>query len=298
MAEVVDFMSNARNVHSQWGEDGIIEAILDRFSIAPGYFVEFGAWDGKHLSNSAKLAEEGWRGCFIEGDSARFNDLLANYGDNDKISKINAMVGWSGEQSLDNLLASVNAPIDVTVMSIDIDGYDYQVWQGLQKYRPKMCIVEFNPTVPAGVSYAQPDGGDVVFGSSLSAFVDLGKTKGYSLVAATEINGFFVLSELCEAAGVAERRAEDVKSKRFETQIFYGYDGTIVTTGLNELVWHGIPFKQSDFQLLPKSLRHFPDHQGDSFQKELSDFRAERQGVAVPQPAEAAKAKGLSRFWK
>lgn len=89
------------NVHSQCGEDGVIGYLLGLAGISEGYFVEFGAWDGKHLSNSALLAEKGWAGCFIEGDVVRFQDLLTNYGKNSKISPVNAYVTSNGGNSLD-----------------------------------------------------------------------------------------------------------------------------------------------------------------------------------------------------
>lgn len=38
--------------------------------------MEFGAWDGKHLSNTFALVEQGARAVYIEGDEGRFQDLL------------------------------------------------------------------------------------------------------------------------------------------------------------------------------------------------------------------------------
>ena len=75
----------ARNVHSQRGEDGIIEKIFDTIKPQNKWFVEFGAWDGIHLSNTRLLAEKGWSGVFIEASEKRFNELKNNYKDNDKI---------------------------------------------------------------------------------------------------------------------------------------------------------------------------------------------------------------------
>jgi len=49
------YKTYAKNVHSQNGEDGIIEEILKRLDIKNGYVCEFGAWDGIHLSNTFNL---------------------------------------------------------------------------------------------------------------------------------------------------------------------------------------------------------------------------------------------------
>ena len=66
------------NVYSQNGEDGILAYILDCLKIENecSWCVEFGAWDGKHLSNTFNLVTKGWNSVYIEGDSQRFNDLL------------------------------------------------------------------------------------------------------------------------------------------------------------------------------------------------------------------------------
>ncbi len=39
-----------KNVYSQTGEDGVIEKILDILPDRDSWCVEFGAWDGVHLS--------------------------------------------------------------------------------------------------------------------------------------------------------------------------------------------------------------------------------------------------------
>ena len=61
-----------KNVHSQIGQDGILEEIFKRVGIKKGFFCEFGAWDGVYLSNCRKLFEEGWSGVFIEADKKVF----------------------------------------------------------------------------------------------------------------------------------------------------------------------------------------------------------------------------------
>lgn len=55
-----------KNIHSQAGQDGIIEKIFKTLGVKNGNFVEFGAVDGILLSNCRKLYEEGWSGVFIE----------------------------------------------------------------------------------------------------------------------------------------------------------------------------------------------------------------------------------------
>lgn len=264
------------NVHSQCGEDGVIEYLLGLAGVETGYFVEFGAWDGKHLSNSAWLAEKGWSGCFIEGDTARFQDLLRNYEGNQNVAKLNAYVGSSGQNSLDALLRSVDAPVDVTVLSIDIDGNDYHVWEALKDHSALLCVIEFNPTIPAHVGFVQDNEPTLNFGNSLAALWDLGRTKGYSLVAATDWNGFFMPQSVCEKFGIPTYSPEQVKSRKYEAAIFHGYNGKIAVGGETSLVWHGVQFDESDFQILPSVLQELPAGQSPEYYAALDTFKASR----------------------
>ena len=98
-----------KNVFSQNGEDGILEYIFEKLSdLLPSekWCVEFGAWDGKHLSNTFNLVKKDWNAVYIEGDSEKYNDLLKTTESYPKIVPINAMVGFeeSDTNKLDNLL--------------------------------------------------------------------------------------------------------------------------------------------------------------------------------------------------
>lgn len=264
LLEVVDprpvppFVAWKRDVHSQCGEDGILEQLLARLGIERGYFVEFGAWDGRHLSNCAALADRGFAGCFIEGDRTRFGDLLKAYPGRTDIARVEAFVGIEGESRLDAILARVGAPAAPSVLSIDIDGMDYHVWASLSDFVPAICVVEFNPTIPAHVLFAQAPDPGVHQGCSLAALWRLGQEKGYALAAATEFNGIFVRAELCTAHGIATYIPEEVKPRTYETALFHGFDGEVYATGDCTLLWHGVRFDAADLQILPEPLRQFP----------------------------------------
>ena len=68
-----------KNIHSQNGEDGVIDEIFKRINLASlsheKWCVEFGAWDGKHYSNTFHLVEQGWNAVYIEGDIEKYSDL-------------------------------------------------------------------------------------------------------------------------------------------------------------------------------------------------------------------------------
>ncbi|MHC4976579.1 MAG: hypothetical protein ACYTF7_08230, partial [Planctomycetota bacterium] len=150
-----DLIEFRHDVHSQFGEDGIIEEVLNRLRIESGWFVEFGAWDGKYLSNSRLLFERGWHGVFIEGDPRKHADLCREYEGHDRIVPLNAWVGFDGDSRLDALLASTPTPHEFELLSIDIDSDDYHVWRALRDYTPKIVVIETNYSFPYNVDFVQ-----------------------------------------------------------------------------------------------------------------------------------------------
>lgn len=173
--------SFARNTYSQFGEDGITGEILDRLTAKinlNSWCVEFGAWDGVHLSNTcALIRERGYRAVLIEGDQSRFVQLEANH-PQPSVIKINRMVEFSGENSLDAILQTTEIPEDFDLLSIDIDGCDYWILDSLKKYKPKILIVEFNPTIPNEVDFIQKANFSVKQGCSPKSLHKLAASRG------------------------------------------------------------------------------------------------------------------------
>lgn len=267
------YAARLRNVHSQYGEDGLLEYVLEHLTNCPRYFVEFGAWDGLHLSNCAYLAEQGWAGCFIEGEPDRARDARRNYANVAGVTVKTAYVMPQGDGSLDRLLRDTGCPRDFGVLSIDIDGNDFHIWAHLQDYRPAVCIVEFNPTIPVQVDFVQPADMAAHQGCSLQALHRLAGEKGYVLVGATELNGVFVRADLAAAAGLPSFAPAQVKTTTFETHVFHGYDGVLHVSGYGQLVWHGVPFRAEAWQVLPAHLRRFPVGQDDGYFTALSKLK-------------------------
>lgn len=256
-------LQHARNVHSQRGEDGILEEVFKHVSGTERWCVEFGAWDGVHLSNTHYLMEQGWSGVFIEADPVRFKDLKHSYQNNSRAHCICTYVHFAGPDTLDNLLARTPIPADFDLLSIDIDGNDYHMWESVERYTPKVVIIEFNPTIPADVEFVQPKDMSINQGNSLLSLTLLGKRKGYELVCATLLNAIFVRKEFFPAFGIVNNSPSVLfTDERYQTKFFQLYDGTIVLTGARRLLWHGIPIRSRDLALLPRPFRMFQERMG------------------------------------
>lgn len=195
----------ANNIYSQNGEDGIINKLLELLGITNAeqcWCVEFGAWDGKHLSNTFSLVERGWNAVYIEGDNRRFKDLQKTQTKFTRVNAINAFVGFEKEHenSLDQLLATTNIPQDYELLSIDIDSHDLAVWASYHG-RPKIVIIEINSSIRPGI--IQWHDGIKFHGNSFSATQKVAEKKGYTLVAHTG-NMVFVRNDLIDSIPISD----------------------------------------------------------------------------------------------
>jgi hypothetical protein len=258
-----------KNIESQNGEDGIIAYI---FSILPSadkkYCVEFGAWDGKYLSNCFNLVRNcGWFGLFIEANDEKFKQLLINHGKSNNVTCFNRFVEFEGPNRLDNIIDEADFPIDFDLLSVDIDGADYFVWESLQRFRPRVVIIEFNPSIPNDVIFVQAKDMNIHQGASLLALIMLGKQKGYELICVTECNAIFVLSEFYELFGLKSNHITTLYSPSADGRIFHGYDSYVYITGMPRLMWSATDVSSDDFQVLPLALRKWGDAQSDNSSK-------------------------------
>ena len=260
--------TRACNVYSQCGEDGLLAAILDRIPQRNRWCIEFGAWGGKFLSNTFHLVESSaYRAVLIEGDAGKYDALKRHYPFPDRIVPIHAFVGFSEADGLDTLLARTDCPLDPDVLSIDIDGNDYHAWTATEKYRPKVVIIEYNPTIPNRIGFVQPADPNVSQGASAKSLVNLAGDKGYELAAVTKSNLIFVLRDHFGSLGIEDNSLDVLRDEGDCPSVFVGYDGTIFlrnsdgSEGLT-LPWHGIALEQRRAQILPAQLRTFPDNYG------------------------------------
>ncbi|WP_305541311.1 hypothetical protein [Methylobacterium sp. NEAU K] len=244
---------------SQFGEDGIIKRIFEIMQPRNKWCVEFGAWDGKYLSNTwALINEEQWSGVLIEANPERSSELRNEYMTRSGSVFVECgTVGWEGDQRLDAILARTPTPHDFDLVSIDIDGNDWHVWNALQDYRPRVVVIEFNPTASNTMYFVQDANPEINQGCSLLALIELGKLKGYELIATTITNAIFVASDDYYKFEISDNTIDSMHEESIVTEICHGYDGTIFAAGHMMLNWHSVPLSQEDFQILPVSQRKY-----------------------------------------
>ena len=212
-----------RNVTSQTGEDGVVAAIFDKIGVRNKFCVDVGASDGYFISNSYYwVMEHQWGGCLFEPDPRRFADLSMLYEARSDVTVFNEALG--ANKGIDDYLDEVGAPNDFDLLSIDIDGMDYWIWKAMEKYRPRLVIIEVNCSMAPDVHFIQHKEEDR-FGSSAAAMVALAREKGYELVAHLVSNCIFVRKEDFDAVEVGDNSLERLFTSPFVPKVISDLDG-------------------------------------------------------------------------
>jgi hypothetical protein len=205
---VEELLSHRKTIFSQQGEDGLLAFALSQIPDKTGWCVECGAWDGKSESNTYYfISQQGYHGVMIEADPLKYRVLREHMEAYDTIC-VNVFVRPEGENRLDNILGLTPIPKEFDLLSIDVDGDDYHVWQSMVNYQPTVVIIEINNDKP-GVKRINRPGSPVVrgtigtsissmwgitdyTGTSISSMTELAISKHYSLLANVSCNAIFV----------------------------------------------------------------------------------------------------------
>jgi lipopolysaccharide transport system ATP-binding protein len=198
LQKINDLNQYQKKIFSQFGEDGIIERIFQIIGTKNRICVEFGAYDGITMSNTANLIRNhGWSGRFIERDPEMFMKLKRNYVSYPDVLCVNSKVAID---NIEKLFMDFGLPYDFDLLSVDVDGNDYWIWKNIVNFKPRVIVIEFNGSYPPPrkwvMAYDENHvwSGDDYFGASIQSYYELAKSKGYELICCEEngSNLFFV----------------------------------------------------------------------------------------------------------
>lgn len=194
--------------YSQNDEDGIIQEIFNRIGTTNRFFVEFGVQDGLE-SNTHFLLLQGWNGVFMEGSSEYVAQIQEKFASPISEGRLKVMNAFITRENINDLMQENGAAkIDeIDLLSIDIDGNDYYIFEAIECIHPRVIVVEYNAKFPPPARWIMPYNKEHVWdgtdrqGASLQALADLGEKKGYRLVATNlnGINAFFVRNDLIDS---------------------------------------------------------------------------------------------------
>ena len=191
-------------VFSQFGEDGIIQ-YLQQLVIkneSEKRFIEFGVENYLESNTRFLLVNNNWRGLVFDGSRENIESIKSQefYWRNDLTAK-NA---WIDRDNINDLIKSQGFDREVGILSVDIDGNDYWVWESIEVVNPIIVIVEWNSlfgdkaaiSIPYSPSFQRTEAhsSNLYYGASIAAFHHLGEKKGYKLIGSNSAgnNLFFV----------------------------------------------------------------------------------------------------------
>lgn len=219
---------------SQFGEDGIIAYLVDSLPDLPPVFVEIGVERYVEANTRFLLTDRGWSGVVIDADAgevARIRRSRIYW-----LHDLRALASRVTRENVDGLLADCDLAGDIGLLSLDIDGMDYWVWEALTGIRPAIVVVEYNHRFGPHAAVTVPYDPDfdrrrahhslTYFGASLRALVELGDRKGYDFVGAGRagLNAFFVRRDLRPPHLPALAAAEGFVAGGFSE--YHDHDGT------------------------------------------------------------------------
>jgi len=194
-------------VFSQFGEDGILQYLIHETKIThnESVFIEFGVENYSESNTRFLLMNNNWRGMILDGskdhmDCVRRQDLCWRH-------DLTVKDTWIDRDNINQLISDAGFHGDIGILSIDVDGNDYWVWEQIKAVDPIIVVVEWNSvfgsehaiSIPYDPMFQRGKAhySHLFWGASIAAFEYLGKSKGYSLVGSNTAanNLFFVRND-------------------------------------------------------------------------------------------------------
>ena len=194
------------SIFSQFNEDSVIQYLIKNLKIENKIFIEIGVENYEEANTRYLLENNNWEGLIIDSSKENINIIKKqNYFWRHKLKAENTFINV---ENVNEIIDKYKFPKQIGLLSIDIDGNDYWIWEAISVVSPDILVIEYNAlygsekslTLKYEKNFKRPDKGiyKCLYGASLKALTSLSERKGYSLVA-TNLNGnnaFFVKQTL------------------------------------------------------------------------------------------------------
>jgi hypothetical protein len=197
-------------VSSQWGEDGIIDWLIERAGIPPESrtFVEFGVESYREANTRFLLRNRNWRGLIMDGgeemvQAVRDDGLYLAH-------DLTVSSAFLTRDNINDLISAAGFRGEIGLLSIDVDGNDYWIWEAIEVIQPIICICEYNAifgdmhpiSVPYSATFHRTAAhySNLYFGASIGALRSLAARKGYRFAGTTSAanDAFFVREDYAQ----------------------------------------------------------------------------------------------------
>ena len=206
LKKIKDLSDVEFQVYSQWGEDGIIDWLINKFPEIPKSFLEIGTENYKESNTRFLLVNKNWDGFLIEADKVAVKDIKSQrvfWKHNLKIEN-----KFITKDNINTIIKKINIPKKIGLLSLDVDGVDYWIMNNLSVLEPSIIVCEYNSlfgqkksvTVPYKKNFIRSEEhySNLYYGASIKAFVELMKKKNYFLIGTNSAgnNAFFLKKNL------------------------------------------------------------------------------------------------------
>jgi hypothetical protein len=194
------------SVFSQWGEDGILNYLINHLDIKFKNFVEFGVENYLESNTRFLLQNNNWSGLILDNNKKNIEEIKNHY----YYWKfdIDAIHFHITSENINQILKKKLNSNNLGLLSIDVDGNDYWIWKNLNIVDPQIVVIEYNSifgkkksvTVPYNPNFDRKEAhySTLYYGASLKALCKLAETKNLKLVGTNNAgnNAFFVKKNL------------------------------------------------------------------------------------------------------
>jgi len=191
-------------VFSQFGEDGIIQYLVHQSGIRDDEktLVEFGSDFYGEANTRFLVLNDNWRALLIDGKPSAIRTIRRQpfFWSHD----ITAVASFITAENINDIIGGSGFIGQIGLLSIDIDGNDFWVWDRISVVHPVIVVAEYNSvwgaeravTIPYDPKFYRMKAhySGQYFGCSLKALEILAERKGYALVGCNSNanNCFFV----------------------------------------------------------------------------------------------------------
>lgn len=237
-------------VFSQWGDDGIIQWLVNNLDIPNRTFIEFGVQNYRESNTRFLMMNDNWSGLVMDGSEANVAQII----DSEYFWKYDLMAKavFIDRSNVNESIATAGMEKEVGILHIDIDGNDYWIWKEIEVISPIVVILEYNSvfgieraiTVPyrADFDRTMAHHSNLYFGASLAALHRLSYEKGYSFIGCDSagVNAYFIrkdrlngkVREVSLEDGYVMSKFRESRNERGELTCVSGLDRIELIRGL------------------------------------------------------------------
>jgi hypothetical protein len=215
---VVENLSEVEfQVFSQFGDDGIIQYLIEKLPIKNKTFIEFGVENYKESNTRFLLVNNAWSGLVLDGSSENINTIknsrLYSFYD------LRAIDSFITKENINEIIAKAGFQKEIGVLSVDIDGNDYWVLDAINTVEADILICEYNSLFGFNDAVTIPYKADFVrgvstplnfYGASLKSLQMLAQKKGYFFIGCNSAgnNAYFINEKHRSCCPVSEKSSE------------------------------------------------------------------------------------------